>query len=103
MTRNKIIIMIAVLIILVAIFFYVSKPYEKGSPRSAIKPDIWPLSQGYEGEIVKDIQAKLNRIFWGENLAIDGKLGPRTAALIKKAVGMPLTKENYEVLTVMAS
>jgi hypothetical protein len=94
---------IAVLIAFVITFYLLTRQPDKGSTRSLVKPGIWPLNVGYEGDIVKDIQTKLNRIFWGANLEVDGKLGTQTANYIKQAASFPLTEKGYQDISIMAA
>jgi hypothetical protein len=108
MSRGKIflIVVVVVVVIIIAAYFLTRKPVSqetKNKLKDPLQPSIYPLGLGYKGEIVKDIQQKLNRIFPGVNLAVDGEIGNETAKHLKWAVGFPVTQKMYQDLTVMAS
>ncbi len=97
MTKKQIIITLIILLVVISILFYVFGGSKKTSA------SIYPLTLGYKGEIIKDIQRKLNRIDPTIKLQEDGVLGVMTKMYLEKFASYPLTEQGYADLTLMAA
>lgn len=91
-------VVIAIIAIITTITFY----FRGKKNKSKNITGNFPLMENSTGEVVKDIQKRLNEIFPGINLEVDGILGANTKKYVSMAVGFPVTSELYEQLKRMA-
>lgn len=102
--NKKVLISVVVLIIIIwVIYYFTNKAKKDPNFRIKTKGTIYPLYIGYKGEIVKDIQSKLNRIDRSWQLEVDGIIGTKTMQALKTVGYYPLTQEGYFAITEMAA
>jgi len=102
---KKVLIAIAIIAFLLTIGWFLLSNKEKVKEKGIklTTNEIWPLDLGYKGEIVTDIQKRLNKVDPTIKLVEDGELGPQTAQYLKKFVGFPLTQKGYYELAEMSA